>query len=167
MKRRLYFLFPRVSQTERVVAELSQNNIARHHMHVVAREDIALGTLPASTRRQRRDVEKSLERVAWDGNLGLFFVAALALVAAVIGGIMPLILAMAAVMIVTFLLGLRFTRIPNVHLDEFRDAIAHGEILLMVDVPPWQVRTVEDRVHKHHPEAVVGGVGWAVEAFGL
>jgi hypothetical protein len=41
--------------------------------------------------------------------------------------------------------------VPNTHLDEFRDELAHGEILLMID-------TVESRV---------GGFGWGTKAFGL
>jgi hypothetical protein len=50
-----------------------------------------------------------------------------------------------------------------VHLGEFRDALAHGEVLLMVDVPRGRVSEVEDRVHRHHPEATVGGVGWSAD----
>ena len=53
------------------------------------------------------------------------------------------------------------------HLDEFRDAMAHGEILLMVDVPEQQVADIENLVHHHHPEATVGGVSWGTPAFGL
>jgi hypothetical protein len=44
------------------------------------------------------------------------------------------------------------------------DAMRHGELLLMVDVPVWRVERVEALVHKHHPEAVVGGVGWHIDA---
>jgi hypothetical protein len=67
------------------------------------------------------------------------------------------------IMLVAFLAGLGFTsRVPNVHLGEFRDALRHAEILLMVDVPVQQVARVEDRVHRRHPEAAVGGVGWSL-----
>ena len=58
-------------------------------------------------------------------------------------------------------------RIPNVHLDEFRDALAHGEILLMVDVAQQRVADIEDCVHHNHPETTIGGVGWGTEALGL
>jgi len=37
----------------------------------------------------------------------------------------------------------------------------------MVDVAARQVANVEDLVHRHHPEAVVGGVGWNVDALRL
>jgi|GEM_PF-3763302 len=38
--------------------------------------------------------------------------------------------------------------------------MAHGEILLMVDVPETRVADIEGRVHRHHPEVAVGGIGW-------
>lgn len=67
----------------------------------------------------------------------------------------------------TFLGGRYFTHIPDTHLNEFRDALAHGEILLMIDVPGTRVAEIEDRVHKHRPEAAIGGVGWSTAAFCL
>ena len=71
----------------------------------------------------------------------------------------------AVIMVVTFLMGIVFTsQVPNVHLSEFRDAMHHGELLLMVDVPLWRVERVEALVHEHHPEATAGGVGWHIDA---
>ena len=71
----------------------------------------------------------------------------------------------AAVMLISFLLGEEFTRrVPDVHLSEFRDALRHGEILLMIDVPVTKVERFEALVHRHHPEAVTGGVGWHIDA---
>ena len=58
-------------------------------------------------------------------------------------------------MLASFLAGLRFTRLPNVHLDEFRDALSHGEILLMVDVPKKEVDEIRDIILEHHPEALI------------
>ena len=72
------------------------------------------------------------------------------------------------VMAVTFILGGQFViHVPNVHLTEFTDALSHGEILLMIDVPINRVAEIEDFVHHKYPEAVVGGVSWSVDAFGL
>lgn len=34
----------------------------------------------------------------------------------------------------------------------------------MVDVPSGQVAEVEETVHRRHPEAIAGGVGWSVDA---
>ena len=71
------------------------------------------------------------------------------------------------IMAANFLAGLAFTSLPNTHLGEFQDALAHGEILLMVDVHETEVAKVEQQVHHRHPEAAIGGVGWGAAAFGL
>ena len=66
-------------------------------------------------------------------------------------------------MVVSFLMGLEFaTHVPSVQIDEFQQALKHMEILLMIDVPIWQVAKVGKLVHRRHPEAIVGGVGWCL-----
>jgi len=70
-------------------------------------------------------------------------------------------------MAVNFLVGVRFVRLPNAHLNELKDALAHGEILLMVDVSEDRVAVVEKLIHNHHPEAAVGGVSPGTPAFDL
>ena len=70
-------------------------------------------------------------------------------------------------MVVNFMIGLHFTNQPNTHLGEFRDALAHGEILLMVDVPESKVTEVENDIQQHHPEATIGSVGLSTQALGL
>ncbi len=62
---------------------------------------------------------------------------------------------------------LRTGRIPDVHLDEFRGTLSHGEILLMVDVPKAKVFEVEETVERHHPEAVPGGTRWTIGRLGI
>ena len=37
------------------------------------------------------------------------------------------------------------------------DALSHGEILLMIDIPSNRVLEIENFVHHKYPEAVVGG----------
>jgi hypothetical protein len=72
------------------------------------------------------------------------------------------------IMLATFIAGEQFVvHVPNVHLTEFTDALSHGEILLMVDVPKNRVAEIEHFVHHRYPEAVVGGVGWSIDAFDI
>jgi hypothetical protein len=167
MLRRLYFLFPNPSKATVVIDELSRRGVSHRRMHVLSRSGGDLGDLPPVGVHQGRDRARQLETLLWDGNLGLFFLAlALLLVALYLGWALLAVL-MAAAMAVTFLLGLRATWLPDVHLDEFRDALSHGEVLLMVDVPKARVAEIEDRVHRHHPEAAVGGVGWSLAGLEL
>ena len=166
MKRRLYFLIPDTGHAQAVVDDLEAFGINRDAMHVLAKAGIDLGRLPVATGRQRTDAGARLETILWDGNLALYLVALLALIAmAYLRFDWYWLLLPAAIMVVTFVMGIVFTtKIPNVHLSEFRDAMHHGELLLMVDVPLWQVERVETLVHSQHPEATAGGVCWHIDA---
>jgi hypothetical protein len=168
MSRRLYFLFPDEVHARRVVNEMQGLGVGEKHMHAIAREDIVLKTLPQATARQRRDTGWVLERTLWNGNLVLFALALLGLGTTLFLGLSAWSILALAVMITTFVAGALFTtRVPNVHLREFTDALAHGEVLLMVDVPRRRVAEIEDWVHRRHPEAAGGGVGWTIEALGI
>jgi hypothetical protein len=166
MNRRLYFLLPDVTHAQSVARELQTAGITTGHLHALSGTGVDLQDLPQASVRQRKDFSAQLETVLWNGNLLVFFSALLVMVAlAYLQVAWYWLLLPAAVMLATFLLGEEFTRrIPDVHLAEFRDALRHGEILLMVDVPASDVEHVESMVHKRHPEAVTGGVSWHVDA---
>ena len=162
MNRRLYFLIPDRSHALAVVNDLAASGIGYRQMHVLADKGVSLEGLPEASGGQRRDLARWLETVLWDANLLLFGISlGVLLTLGVTRGLSAWLLLPLAVMLASFLAGLRFTRLPSVHLDEFRDALAHGEILLMVDVPEARVADIEHRVHRNHPEATVGGVGWS------
>lgn len=166
MKRRLYFLLPDVEHTRAVINELQMTGLSTGQLHALAGPGTDLQNLPRATERQRRDTGKRLEALFWNGNLAVFSIALVTLVVmAYLQTAWYWLLLPATVMLVSFMLGEEFTRrIPNVHLSEFRDALQHEEILLMVDVPAGAVTDVEDRVHRRHPEAVTGGVGWHIDS---
>jgi len=168
MKRRLYFLFSDISQARKAVSDLDGLGVDPGHMHVLARPGMDLSGLPPATERQRRDVLKRLEKTLWGGNLALFGVAFAALVLAVVlGNVVGMVLA-AAVMIVSLVSGALFAlRLPTTHLDEFHEALRHGDLLLMVDVSRDCVEDVEELIRRRHPEAVTGGSVWTPDAFGV
>lgn len=168
MDRRLYFLLPDPPHALAVVNELAQAGIDPERVHALADTRVDLGDLPRGSARQINDSARRLEAVLWDGNLVIFGLALGVLAMLLAGGrVDAWLLVPLGVMLASLLAGLRFTRLPNTHLDEFRDALAHGEVLLMVDVQPARVADIEHRVHHRHPEVAVGGVGWGTRAFGL
>ena len=167
MYRRIYLLLPDEEHARTLAEELPELGVPANRIHAVTREGETLKSLPAASNAQRRDLAGRLETVLWNVNLGVFGLALLGLVAALYTGHPGWAVAMAAVMVATFVAGLLFTYLPNVHLRDLRPALAHGEVLLMVDVPKGQVHAVEERARRHHPEAVVGGVSWSSDAFGL
>ena len=150
MERRLYFLFPDRERARATLADLESAGLERHQMHLVAS--------PEDARDFQR--EERIARLAWRINLGLFAVAGLALLILLWQGQLLWALLPLALMLTSFLLGERFTHLPDVQMEEFRDALHHGEVLLLVDVPRDRVAEVEHRVSGRHPEAVPGGSRW-------
>jgi len=166
MDQRLYFLLPDSEHALRIVNELVENGFDPQQMHTIAGKGLSSAGLPESNAHQRNNFAGRIEFWGWRINLALFFLAASVLAVLIFRQagfwtVLPL-----AVMVTTFLLGERFARLPNAHLQEFRDALQHGEILLMVDVARERVSEVEYRVQAHHPEAVAGGSSWNTPALG-
>ncbi len=167
MRRRLFFLFPDTDHARRVVDELIDKGVHRRHIHTIA-EGVDLKDLPEATERQKADTTFRLEWFIWNTNLMLFFAALVVFFASLVMSSYLWIAISLLVMLITFVAGEQFAvRIPDVHLTEFTDALAHGEILLMVDVPGYRVAEIEDHIHHKHPEACVGGVSWTVDVLGV
>jgi len=166
MNQRLYFLLPDRKHALAVVNELIAQGISRQQMHALAGKGQSSTGLPDVNHHQRNNYAGQLEFWSWRVNLLVFFSAAavLAIMAWAQAGLWVLLPLL--VMLASFVLGERFTHLPNVHLQEFRDALRHGEILLMIDIPRERVGEVEQRVHAHHPEAVPGGSSWNAPALG-
>ena len=168
MDRRLYFLLPDRAHALRVVDDLNKSGIGSAHIHALGGPHTWLDGLPASTLRQTRDSASRLEKFLWNTNLVSFAVALCVFIVLVLNlNWSWWLLTPVAIMVANFLAALAFASLPATHLGEFRDALAHGEILLMVDVPETEVGKVEQQVHHQHPEAAFGGVGWGGAAFGL
>ena len=167
MLRRLFFLFPDTEHAQRVVDELVEMDVRKRHIHAIATGG-DLGDLPEASERQKKDIKFRLEWFIWNTNLMLFAVALFALVASVIAGSVAWSVVALLVMVLTFVAGEQFAvHVPDVHLTEFTDALSHGEVLLMVDVPRHRVAEIENHIHHRHPEAGVGGVGWTMDALDL
>jgi hypothetical protein len=160
-KRRLYFLFPDVEHVRKGFNDLAGLGLRPAHMHVVARPEIDLEGLPPATKPQRTDRLVHIEKGAWYGNLGLFFLALFGLLVAVATGAPLWAGIMLAVMIVTLITGVWVAmRMPNTRVDEFHQAVEHGEILLLVDATLDCVDEIEALMEVRHPEAIVGGNNW-------
>jgi hypothetical protein len=167
MKRRLYFLLPDAAHVERAINDIEAAGIARRHMHLMGRSVEGIRGLGPIRVTKGLDAAYWVEWWLWRINLALFVTALLALVAMLIWSPSYLAIVPLVVMVASLVAGIGFvTHVPSLHLNEFRNAIAHGENLLMVDVPLRRVAGIEDLVRTAHPEAVVGGVGWMSEIVG-
>ena len=166
--RRLYFVISDETQAAQVVNDLETAGVGVQHMHAIAGRGATLMRLPAATKRQRQDAGSRLERQAWNGNLVLFFLATVGLLASLAWSSLVGAALSVALMLLTLAGGTLFAlRVPDTHLDEFRGVLSHGEVLLMVDVPKRRVAEIEELLYRRHPEATPGGVGWTIETLGI
>ena len=167
MLRRLFFLFPDEKHAQCVVDQLVNLKIPKRRIHAIT-SGIQLKTLPEATERQKKDTAFRVESFLWKANLLIFVFALMAFFVTLVIASLFWAGVSLAVMLITFIAGEQFVvHVPDVHLTEFTDALSHGEILLMVDVPGNRLVEIEDIVHHQHPEAAVGGVGWSMGVFGL
>ena len=167
MLRRLFFLVPDTGQAQRVVDALVERGVLKRRIHAIGK-GVELGSLPEATERQKKDTKFRLEWFIWNTNLVLFMAAMIVFIASlVIASVLWAALSL-LVMLMTFIAGEQFAvKVPDVQLTEFTDALAHGEVLLMVDVPVYRVAEIEGYVHHHHPEAAIGGVSWTIDTLGI
>jgi len=165
MLRRLFFLFPDEKHAQLTVKQLVFKHISERKIYAIA-PGVTLKALPEATERQKKDTTFRVESFLWTANLLIFaFSLATLIVTLIMSEYLLAIIALGGIA-ATFFAGEHFVvHVPNVHLTEFTDALSHGEILLMVDVPVSRVTEIEDFVHQHHPEAAIGGVGWSLDAF--
>jgi len=167
MWRRLYLNFPDSEQARRLTEELEREGIGREQIHAMNREGGMIPGIPAATSEQRNDRVWFWERLYWNGNLALFCVALIGFVVALSTGATGWALFTAALMLFTFLSGNYFaSELPHAHLNEMREPLQHGEVVVMVDLPKQQLGRVEQIAHRH-PE--VGGhvVGWTMRGLGI
>lgn len=168
MYRRLFFLFPSRNQTSQAVQQLEGMGIKETDIHAFSADEQQLAGLPQASDRQKRGLDVLVEKVFWNADLILFFVALVGFAVALFYSSLGWAALTLAIMMLTFSAGYVFaTRIPKAHVTDFKDALRHHEILLSVDVLPGQVAAVGNLLHRGHPEVVDGGVGWSLHRFGL
>lgn len=168
MNRRVYFLLPDEERAVEVVRDLEAEDIGRERIHAIPGKGVTLTQLPPATSQQRADALGRWERIAWFGNIVLFGIATAGLVLALYYARPGGAALAAGVMVASFLAGALFAmRVPDTHLDEFRDALAHGNVLLLVDVPKERVAAIESLVEHRHPSATPGGVSWTPNVGGV
>ncbi|BAU46969.1 membrane protein [Sulfurifustis variabilis] len=161
MRRRMYFLLPDVKRARAVFKELLLARIEERHIKVMAREGTQLGDLPEAAILEKTDalhgaglglivggatgavvgfLVMTFQPAGLD--LGFAVVLALALLGAVMGA---------------WASGMIGTSTPNTHLERFKDEIARGKVLMIVDVPGGRADEVSHAIKKHHPDADMRG----------
>ena len=159
--KRLYFMLPDKEACKKVVAQFRGAGIPNRRLHGVANVAIPLEDLPEAGLTDRTEVVHGVERgLALGGTAGLLggmLVLAFPPAGIVVGG-QALVAAVTAggAGFGALALGLISKDIHNKDIAAFEDDIAHGRILLMVDVPKEEVAHWEQLILAHHPGAEIG-----------
>ena len=166
---RIYFLIPDVASGRAIVNDLLLARIEERRIHVLARENMPLEDLPRATLTQRSDLVPALERGVAAGGLtgALLGLAAVTFPPAglVLGGGAVLGIALFGGGFGAWVSTMIGVRLPNRRLRQFEEAIAGGQLLMMIDVPAARVEEIEAIVMRHHPEAELEGVEPTVPEF--
>lgn len=160
--RRIYFLAPDVASAKAIVNDLLLARVEERRIHVLAKEGTLLEDLPEARLTQSSDLIPSLERGAAAGGLTGLLAGVVAVTfppaGVVLGGGALLGIALFGAGFGAWMSSMVGVGIPNSRLEVFQDAIARGELLLMIDVPRERVDEIEAVVRRHHPEAELEGL---------
>lgn len=168
MFRRLNFLIPNVQLAQKVINELNTMGINKNNIHTYSEHSLPSGSLNPATKNQVNNEAQQVENIFWNGNLLLFFIFLSVFIVSIIVQQFSLALLSLAVMLLSFTAGNFFVKhIPHIHFGNFKHAINHNELLMMVDVPDERVNTIESAIHRHHPAAVEGGSSWSFKNIDL
>lgn len=161
--KRLYFLLPDVDSAKKIVDELLLARIEERHIHIVARDHAPLekAHLPEAGLFEESDFVPALERgMAVGGATGVLAgIAAVTFPPAglILGGGAILATGLLGVGLGAWIASMIGVSVPNTQLKKFEDAIAHGQLLMLIDVPKDRVDEIVELIKSHHPEAHVEG----------
>ncbi len=167
--RRLYFLVPDVETARAIHNDLLLARVNEAHIHVIARAGIPMEDLPEAKLAQRSDLIPALERgTAAGGVTGMvagIIVLAFPPAGFALGGAAILAFGLAGAGFGAIMSTMVGVGLPNSRLRKYADAIAEGELLMMVDVAKVRIAEMEALVRQHHPEAKIGGTEPHIPAF--
>jgi hypothetical protein len=167
--RRIYVLLPDVKSASRIVDELLLRRIEWRHVHVLAAPGVPLEDLQEATLAQRSDLLPALARGTASGGVtgmlaGLVAMAFPPAGLTIAGGAVVL-MTLASAGIGAWTATMIGVDVPNTRLKRFEEAVAKGELLMMVDVKTDRVDEIEAVIRQHHPEADVEGHDPTIPAF--
>lgn len=160
--RRIYFLLPDEVSCEAVVDELQSVDIPPQSFHVIRSYEDGESHLPRANVWQRTNLLDSIVVGALIGGIAGLIAGALIIFTPLPGkvtqweivGIVTLAGAAMGSVFNSMISGGDF----NHQLDTFKNAITHGQLLLMVDVPSREEKKISDMVQEWHPEAHLGTI---------
>jgi hypothetical protein len=158
--RRIYFLVPDIATTHKIVDELRSEGIEDRHIHILAKRDTPLEDLPEAGVTIKTDFIPAVERgAALDGITGLLAgLVGLRFAGFAIAGGTVLGILIASATISSLAAGLIGMSLGNTRLKRYEQAIEHGELLVLLDIPKDRIEDITKLITKHHHEATFEGI---------
>ncbi len=169
MRRRIYWLLPDLPSARSAMNDLLLARIEVSHIHFVAAEGTDMTGLHAANVFHTSDVIPAAQS-------GLVIGGAVGVLAGVAAAMFPIVgdspqwgvvgvLAIAGGLFGAWSSSMLGSSTPNRRLKRFEEAIQHGQLLLMVDVPRSRLEEIEDLLQARHPEGHFEGVEPDIPAF--
>lgn len=167
--RSLYFLFHNEHTVRKFIDKLEQQfGLDDTQLHAIIESDHKLTELPGATVHRKSPEAIRREQNFLYASVAVFTLSLIALVMSLLAGSWYLSALFAALVVAGQLSGyLLGNRIPNAQLDRFRTGMSQGDIVLQVDVPPWQCKAVKAFIDERIPDAKTGVSNWHVGTIGL
>ena len=162
MRSRLYFLLPDVASARATANELLLARIEDRHMHFLAPRGTPLGELHEANFLYKTDLVHGAGIGLTIGGFGGLLLGVLVFLFPPEGVTLQLvtilITTVIAALVGAWIASLAGTSVPNSRLKIFQDDIAHGKILLIVDVPARRVEWLRETILKRHPEVTASNI---------
>ncbi|CCE25721.1 hypothetical protein [Methylotuvimicrobium alcaliphilum] len=158
--RRIYFLAPNLETTHQIVDELRAEGIEDRHIHILAKRDTPLGDMPEASVFEKTDFIPAVERgAALGATTGLLVgLAAMRFAGFAIAGGPVLGVLVYGATIGAMMSGLAGLQVGNSRVKDYADAIEHGQLLVLIDIPKQRIDAIKQLITKHHPEAEFEGI---------
>lgn len=162
MRRRLYYMLPDIPSARAMLDELLLARIEERHIKFMARENTLPDDMPDCSFLQRTDLVHGAQ-------LGMVIGGIVGLGAAILLTVFPpdgwtlrtatiLAVALGGALFGGWASSMNAAAVPNTRLAQFAPAIAAGQVLLIVDVPPRRVAEIEEMIARRHPDIRFGGM---------
>lgn len=159
MKERAFFFAADIEAAKCIIADLEFLGLDEQDLHVIADQNIALEPLPEPDITHRSDIVDAAKRGALTGG-------SIGLVGSVVAVTLPaagLALGGGAVVAGTALgaaLGTWFSTlvgvsVPNQEVEQYRDRIDRGEVMIIVDAEPERQGALFEMMKSRHPNTLL------------
>lgn len=162
MKRRLYFMLPNIKIARNMLDVLLLARVEERNMHFYAKEGSLPQDMPEANLVQKTDLMHGIETGMMIGGCSGLIAGSLFMMFPPDNLFLTLIIFLASTLtgaiFGSWMSANYSSQIPNSKLLRFKDGIANGQVLLMIDVPLGRVKELQNLMNKNSPDTSFDGM---------